>query len=335
MRHHLALALLATALPAFPALARAQATTAVTAAANSTAATDSIFLRAQRLVAEGQGDSGRALVQAQLAAAAPGSPEYAEALYWRAVVAATAADAERDLRTLIIEYPLSTRAGDALMRLAQLEMTRGDDDQALTHLQRVVKEHPESPMRARAEFWMARVLFERNDAPGACARLADAARETPPSQVEMHNQIDYLSQRCVGVDTSAARAAAPAAAAPAPAPQHVTRERASAPPHTAAPAAPAAPAASTPAPAAAHTAAHAASSAPGYTVQVAAYSTRKYAEKLRATLAARGYDARVVDSGKIFRVRVGRYATRAEADAAAARMRASKMSVYVTEAEPR
>lgn len=279
-----------------PALALAQQP-------DSGAAGDSIFLRAQRLVAEGEGDSGRALVQAELDAAPVGSPRYAEVLYWRAVVAATAADAERDLRRIIIEYPLSVHGADALMRLAQLEMTRGENDQALEHLERMVLEHPESPDRARAMFWMARVLFEQGNAPRACARLADAVRLTPASQVELRNQIDYLNQRCVGVDTTAA------------------------PP----PRSTAAPARATPAAASRSAAAHA---APQYTIQVAAYSTRAAAERLRARLAAQGYEARVVGSGQLFRVRVGRYDTRAAADSAAQQMRAKGMTVYVAAVEP-
>ena len=289
-----------------PAAARAQQPA-------DTTTDDSIFLRAQRLVAEGKADSGRALVQAQLDAAAPGTPRYAEALYWHAVVAATAADAERDLRKIIIEYPLAPRSDDALMRLAQLEMTRGDDAQALAHLQRVVIEHPDSPARARAEFWMARALFEQGNAPAACARLADAGRSTPATQVELRNQIDYLNQRCAGVDTTAVVQTAANAGD-----QTVTVTTA------AAKSAPPAPAASR---------ATGAVAAHRYTVQVAAYSTRKAAESMRARLLAGGYDARVVGSQKPYRVRVGRYATREAADKAAVAMRAKKMTVFVTEAE--
>jgi len=299
-------------------------------------ATDTIFLRAQRLVAEGQGDAGRALVQQQLDAAAPGTPRYAEALYWRAVVAATAADAERDLRTIVVNYPLSKHAADALLRLAQLEMTRGDDDQALGHLERILVEHPDNPDRARAEFWMARVLFEKNDPPHACARLGDAARAAPASDVELRNQIDYLNQRCAGVDTTAA-AAAPAKAAGAGG-QAPARGAAKPAPTKRVAATPPAPAKSAGgethrAPAASHTAAPA--RGVRFTIQLAAYSTRAAAERLRASLRTRGYDARVVGTAKPFRVRVGFYATRAEADAEVQRMRARHIVAFVTEAEPR
>ena len=180
----------------------AQATPPLAPAADS-APSDTLFLRAQRMAAEGQGDAARALVQHEMDTSSAGSPHYVDALYWRAVVAATAADAERDLRRIIIEFPLSPRNEDALLRLAQLEMTRGENDQALSHLQRLVIDHPTSPSRARASFWMARVYFDKNQTPAACRSLADAAHNTAPSQVEQRNQIGFWMQRCHGMDTAA------------------------------------------------------------------------------------------------------------------------------------
>lgn len=311
----------ATRIAADTGAGAARDSVADTAVAGETT-TDSIFLRAQRLVAQGKADSGRAIVQAELEATPKGTPRYVEALYWRAVVAPTAADAERDLRTLIIDYPLSPHAADALMRLAQLEITRGDDDQALRHLKRVTVEHPNDPARPRADFWMARMLFDKGDAPQACARLADAEQAAPASDVEMRNQIEYLNQRCANVDTTAA-AAAPAA----PAPRETPRERGGKP----APGAAGRAGASAPATSRASEGRRGAE----FTVQVAAYSTRGAAERLRASLAARGYAARVVGTSKPYRVRVGRYATRAAAEAEARAMRARKLGAYVTTAEPR
>ena len=94
-----------------------QATPPVDTLAAAATTTDTLFTRAQRMAAEGQGDAARALVQHEIDIAAAGSPRYVDALYWRAVVAATAADAERDLRRIIIEFPLSPRNEDALLRL--------------------------------------------------------------------------------------------------------------------------------------------------------------------------------------------------------------------------
>jgi cell division protein FtsN len=292
---------------------------------------DTLFLRAQKMAAEGQGDAARALVQHELDAAAAGSPRYVDALYWRAVVASTAADAERDLRRIIIEFPLSARNEDALLRLAQLEMTRGDNDQALTHLQRLVLDHPESPSRARASFWMARVYFDKNQTTPACRSLADAARHTAAGQVEQRNQIDFWMQRCQGVDTSAvAAASASRDSAPAPAPSSQPTVAAAPPPAPTSPPAPAPSAVSSSRPRA-----PASTGRAQYTVQVAAYATRDQAEALRKSLAARGVTARIVGATKPYRVRVGRFGSRTEAEAVAKSLKAKDITVYVTEAEPR
>src|SRR5918992_3679186 len=171
---------------------------------------DTTFLAAQRLVVEGRGDEGRAIITRELAAAPEGSPRYVEALYWRAALAATAADAERDYKRIIIEFPVSRRSESALVGLAQLELARGDRAQAMQHLERVVREHPSGPSRARASFWMARVHFDEGNFPRACARLDDSRRHTPSDALEMRNQLDYYAQRCEGVDTTVVVRATPA-----------------------------------------------------------------------------------------------------------------------------
>ena len=306
---------------------------------------DSVFLLAQRMVADGQGDKGRALVQAQLDSAPIGSPQYVKALYWHAVVAATAAGAERDLRRLVIEYPLSPESADALLRLAQLEMARGDRQLALEHLDRLLLEHPNDPSRGRAGFWMGRLLFEKGQAAAACARLDQAEEATPADDVELRNQIAYYKQRCVGVDTSTASRAdtAPAKAEASTAPGAPAPVRASHP-VKAAPAkeapvkeAPtkAAPTNATPASAPAPTHERDDASAARYTIQIAAFGTSASAERLRDGLVSRGFDARVVGAGKYYRVRIGRYATRSEALAAAKDLKAQHIDGLIVEMEPR
>src|ERR671915_315593 len=164
--------------------------------------TDTTFLAVQRLVVEGRGQEGRAIIARELAAAPEGSPRYVEALYWRAALAATAADAERDYKRIIIEFPASRRSESSLIGLAQLELARGDRGQAMQHLERVVRERPSGPSRARASFWMARVHFDEGNFPRACARLEDSRRHTPTEAVEMRNQLEYYAQRCEGIDTT-------------------------------------------------------------------------------------------------------------------------------------
>jgi cell division protein FtsN len=68
-------------------------------------------------------------------------------------------------------------------------------------------------------------------------------------------------------------------------------------------------------------------------VQIAAFRTQSEAKRLHARLVARGYDARVAHAGTLWRVRVGRYATRDAAVAALGRVRAAKLDGIVVEAE--
>jgi cell division septation protein DedD len=262
---------------------------------------DSTFLVAQRLVAEGRGDEGRAMIARALAAAPEGSSRYVEALYWRAALAATAADAERDYKRIVIEYPASRRSESALVALAQLELARGDRTQAMQHLERVIREHPTGPSRARASFWMARIHFDEGNFPRACARLEDSRRHTPAEAVEMQNQLEYYAQRCEGVDTTVVVRATTADS---------TR---------AMPARPGAVATS--------------ARSRAYTVQVGAYASRADADARQRQVRAKGHSARVVKVGTLWRVRIGRYSSRESAAQAARSLKAQKVEAFVTEAE--
>lgn len=283
--------------------------TALVAQQADSATSDTTFLAAQRLVVEGRGQEGRALIARELSAAPEGSPRYVEALYWRAALAATAADAERDYKRIIIEFPVSRRSESALVGLAQLELARGDRSQAMQHLERVVREHPSGPSRARASFWMARVHFDEGNFPRACARLEDSRRHTPTEAVEMRNQLEYYAQRCEGVDTTMVVRATPAES---------TR---------AMPARPGAiatqPPARRPSP----------RGATVYTVQIGAFESRVDADAKRRQLSAQGHGTRVVKVGALWRVRMGRYASRNAAADVARALKAKKIDAFVTEAE--
>jgi cell division protein FtsN len=343
----------------------------VTARGQQAALTDTMFLRAHRLVSQGQGDAGRALIDSLLTATAPGSPAYAEGLFWRAVTAVRAEHAERDYLRIVIEYPLSSRAEDALIRLAELEMMRGDRMRAQRHLQRLIVEHPNGPSRARASYWLARVFFDGNDLPRACNELNVARARAAPADVELRNQVDYQAQRCVGVAVVMPSPQAPAPSAwpsvtpgsvasattpPSPAATPVTPPTsppaptstqpppttgAAVPPTLPPPTSPAAPPVAPPVtaapPAPRPAPSSSARSAPGFSVQVAAFPTEAAATTFRETLAAKGYDVRVWGIEAPFRVRVGRFATRAEASALAQELRGKMIAkdAYVVEAEVR
>jgi len=276
---------------------------------------DSVFARARQLVQNGNGAAGRVLIDSVVAAT--------EALYWRATLAAESADAERDYRRIVVEYPLSQRTGEALLQLAQLESARGDRAAAAAHLERFVLENPKSADEQRASVQLVRLSFEQNDLPRGCIALRRTLNEVPSTSVELRNQLEYYSPRCVGVDT----AHVVVAAAPPPA--------ATPPPHQ-----PKSPVPTPSRPGAKRDTTHrdtvaAPRPATGrYTLQVAAYALRADADRLAKTLKARKLDVRVAGTSGLFRVRIGHYETRSAAAAAALELKAKKVVAFVTEVGP-
>lgn len=280
----------------------AQATPAKAQSSQSSNA-DSVFARAQRLVSSGNGAAGRLLVDSVLAATDPNSPQYADALYWRATLSTNGADAERDYRRIVVEYGASARSGDALLQLAQLASARGDRATAADYLERFLLENPGHAERTRSSLTLVRLLVDQNDLPRACSALRQALREVPDSAVETRNQLTYYSSRCVANDASpAGRVPVGDPNSPKDSASAAKRDSSGAPEAKA-----------------------------RYTLQVASYSSRSEATARATRLKTLGFDARVVGAAKPFRVRIGRYATRAEAAAAQTRLRARKITVTIAD----
>ena len=329
-------------------LAGAFASCAATLAGAQTTARpiDPVFVRAQTLVSDGNGAAGRALIDSMLAATPPNAPLYPQGLFWRASLASNAADAESDYKHIVVDYPLAPQAEDALLRLAQLELARGDRDGALGHLQRIPRDYPRSKSLARASYWTARVLFEKNDIPNACAANATALAEVSADEIELRNQIQYQGQRCPSVATSIASAKAQTVEAtvptqPAPTVAATTPAKAS---DSAGPAIkpvdtvrvgdtkPATVEPTEPVKAAPIKTVAPSPKGSKYSVQVAAYNHRADAQKLASSLVKRGYEARVDGDTIPFRVRIGRYATASDAEKALAKIKAKRMAGFVVRA---
>lgn len=186
------------------------------ALAGAQSAKDSaLYAQAQQMVANGDAAGGRKLADSVANAAQTGTAAYAEGLYWRATLAANARDSEHAYRQIIVDYPLSGRVPDALLRIGQLESARGENAAALQHFQRLVLEHPQSPLRPEASYWVARMYFDASDPSHACSANTDAMASVPASNVELKNRIDFQQQRCRGVTLAANTPAATATAATA------------------------------------------------------------------------------------------------------------------------
>lgn len=295
--------------------------------------TDSTLAQVQRLVNAGDRAGAHRLADSLLSMTADGTPAHAEALYARAFAASSAVEAERDYLRVSVEYSLSSLAADATMMVAQLKLARSDRIGARRNFERLVRQHPRSPHVAKAAFWAGRLAIEDGDAARGCPSLGRAKSAAPPDDVELINQIDYYAQGCsasalagvmtppeslpaappaAGTTRIPAGRTAPAPPAPKPAP----------PVDTTAVVDSAAIAAMPPTP-------------PGkeYTVQVAIFPKQRDADALAEVLTQRGFPVRVWGTAPPFRVRVGRYPTREEAEAAKAAMKAKRINGVVVEAE--
>jgi len=283
----------------------------------STPALDSAIARARRLVNEGAGAVGRSVVDSVLARVTPGSPDEATILYWRATLAESWEAAQQDYLRLMLEFDGSVLAGEAMLRLAQAELVRGDRAAAEQYLERLARETPDVPARAEASLWHGRLLLERGETATACpmlwdgqARLGRTARDVRASREgsDLVTRYEALLISCANLEVTAPDTTAMALSTrPAPTP-------------TVAP---------VPAPVPAPVAAT-------YTVQLGAYATRDQAAAVLRRISATIESSRIdeVTGGPYpYKVRFGRFATRADAEtAASAYTRRTGASTFVTEA---
>lgn len=251
-----------------------------------------VFRRAQRLINDGDGAAGRAVLDSALNATEPRSEAEAQALYWRATLAVSWEDAQRDYLRIMLEHDRTPLAAAAMLRLAQGEAARGDRTAAVRYLERLAREAPQSALRGEAALWHGRLLVEGGMRDEGCAVVRAGRLLVKPGELELTNRYEYVLRGCPEVAAAAppATPAAPVAdtpRTPSPAPTPRPAEPREAPP-----------------------------SGPVWSVQAAAFNTRAEADGFVTDLKARGYDARVDGAAAPFRVRFGRFATREEAAAA-------------------
>jgi cell division septation protein DedD len=276
------------------------------------------------------------MVDSLLKRAEEGSTAYGDALFWRGALAQTAAEAENDYRRVIVEYPLSHYADDALLAIVELEQARGDRAGALAHLQRFVREHPVSSGRGIAALAAARLAFDQRDTKVGCAMIIEARSSAAATDVELRNQIDYFGSKCLNASPDVA-VAPPVVVTTIPPRDTTTKRQQATPTATRTTGTSSKTAAFDSAvKAATRPAAVPAPVAPlkgkgSYTIQLAAYGTRADAEALVKKLQAKGVTARVSGEAKPFRVRLDFYPTRQAAQEEVAALKTRGIIGFVTE----
>jgi len=268
------------------------ALTVLSALSALSAQTDPRLVAAVHEAQEGQGDSARASVQALLDSTPTTDSLYPEILYTQAMVAGSAGDMRRQLQRVVVEYSASSWADDALLRLVQMDYATHNLDGAAHNLERLRLDYSGSPLMPQASYWAARTYFDQNNPALACRWLAEGMAQARQN-IELQNQLAYLNQRCRSLpDTAVANAGGQTDSAKA------KKDSVS------------------PAPA------DSAGRAARFRVQVAAVATSDAADATAGKLRALGFAVTTVREKKLYKVRAGQFATRAEAQSAAARIKA-------------
>src|SRR5258706_2558875 len=249
-----------------------------------TAQTDSRLVEALRLAQSGQVDSARGIVRRLLAILPPGDSAYPQSLLAAAKIAPDAPTVALYLNRIVVEYGAGPWADDALLLLTQLYFAQHDPTQTVQAAERLNRDYPDSPLRARANFSAGRAYFELKNETRGC-ELIQHALDCSGDDVEFKNQLSFYASRC-----------SPPSSTPPPASDTAAQ--------------------TTPAPPAPPSGPHA------YAVQVLAVKSAAQVDEMLTRLKVMGFDARVLrDSTGFFKVRVGRYATHEEAQRAQQRLK--------------
>lgn len=158
-------------------------------------------------VAQTRPDSARAMVRRLLASLSPQDSIYPGALFTAGRVAADVATAATNLQRVVVEYGRSVWADSALVLLTQLYFAQGDPAATVQAAERLRLDYPDSPLRARADFWGARAYFDLKDDAHGCPLIREAL-DGAGADVEFKNQVSFYASRCVSA-TVAPPAAAP------------------------------------------------------------------------------------------------------------------------------
>lgn len=268
------------------ALALAPATGAAQSPAQASAQTLTLDTVAQ-LVDSGQYSQARRAIDAWWQAASDPSPaDAARAHLLRGRLAMDPDSAEHDYLAIALGFPTQPQAPEALLRLGQLLIMKGDAQRAQGYLQRLAADYPGSEFHGPGLLWLARAYNADSRSAQACNAARTGLRDSG-SDPDLSSllQLEEASSCRVGDDSATDNA--PAARQPAPAPGR-------------------------PAPA---KAAPATAPQGRFAVQVGAFRQRDGAESLAARLRKAGHTPRLVlvPNSSLLRVRIGHFSTAQDA----------------------
>jgi hypothetical protein len=199
--------------------------------------------------------------------------------------------AEPHYLALVLGYPTSDQAPEALLRLGQGLLATGDAVRAAGYLQRLVADYPGRPQRTLGLLWLARAETAGRRYGAACVAARQGLQDAR-DQPDLAAMLQLEESAACSVRTEPEATPSPA------------------------PARPQTPAAATPTPAADDADGH-------YAAQTGAFRYPKSAEDLIVRLRDAGYEPRtvLVPRNTLMRVRIGRFDTAREASALVERLK--------------
>lgn len=188
MRHPLVRILLVLALVTTPRGAQAQVPT---------------LDRADSLVTAGDYDAARSILERWWSARdqfdVPGS-DMARALMLRAQLAPDPETAEPDYLAVVIGYPTSSHAPQALLRLGQGLLAEGDATRAAAYLERLVADYPGRPERLPGLLWLARANNAASRPGQACSAARLGIRDARDPDMRAMLEVEAAASCAVGTE---------------------------------------------------------------------------------------------------------------------------------------
>ncbi len=161
----------------------------------TSARADDVLIRVRRYTANDVA-AARALVDSLVATLPASATAMSEALFAKASIAPSAVEAEREYGRIVKDYKFSNRVPDALMRLALLERARNNRVMALRHLEQLLRDHSDAPVRSRASLLAGRLRLDAGDLARACELLAAAHASAGLTERDVKEQAESLGAQC-------------------------------------------------------------------------------------------------------------------------------------------
>jgi cell division septation protein DedD len=235
-----------------------------------------------------------------------GPGDRARALYLRGVLSSDAKEAEDAFLGVVLSYPSSSAAPDALLRLGQALLTAGEARRAAAYLERLRSDYPGAAARETGLLWLARAQLAAGMASAACSTARDGIADASAPHLRTLMELEQ-DRACGAAPVPLAQQSVPPPVAPrAPQPQQAPPTQQGRP-------------------------AIQQAVTGEFAVQTGAYRELGSAENIARQMRSRGFDVRVVLIGDspLYRVRFGAFDSSDEAHAASARIRAAGFAVIV------